>query len=238
MQYNLSVEKQVGTNWLLSCNLPRKSAAPPVGKQRSQSGYARDRAPLATRSRMASRALRTAAKFLTGHVPGFLPPAFCAGPGTALSAKPNASARYGSGMCSTERLPATERPCFWSSREQETTTVCSSRPSTILPIISPRLQITRGPTASRTTTQRHSASSLRRNPGHMIGRLIAAIVRMPTLITSSTNPSWRRLPSFRITLQTCSSATGDSPLSGIVQSGTGFVSPIMLARFLGEVATG
>ena len=101
-----------------------------------------------------------------GNVPngpcllGFLPPAFCAGPGTALNAN-RMLQHYG--PCARRRLPAMERPFSWSSMEQETTTVCSSRPSTILPITSPRRRISRGPTASRTTTQRHSASSLRRN---------------------------------------------------------------------------
>ena len=131
------------------------------------------------------------------------------------------------------RVPATAKRFSSKKGGRETTTGCSYRLSTNLPITTPRPPISRGRTASRTITQPRSASSSRRKRSPSTATRIAAIARAPTRASSSTSRWSRRRPNSRTISRTCSSATGGVSLSGDRAIGHGFLSH-KHPRFCGE----
>ncbi|MGA8013441.1 MAG: carboxypeptidase regulatory-like domain-containing protein [Candidatus Acidiferrales bacterium] len=97
MQYNLSVEKQLGTNWLVSATYLGSQQRHLWGNNEANPGM-QGPCPPGYPFPNGVACVADGGKVPNGPCPGFLPPAFCAGPGTALNA--NRMLQHYGTMCS------------------------------------------------------------------------------------------------------------------------------------------
>ncbi len=85
MQYNLSVEKQVGANWLLTISYLGNQQRHLWGNNEANPGM-QGPCPPGYPFPQGLSCTSAGGQVPNGPCPGFLPPAFCAGPGTSLTA--------------------------------------------------------------------------------------------------------------------------------------------------------